>query len=577
MKKIFSMVLVALMLITSAVNVATASENSDITASVSFSAEDNSITVKGDIKSNRDRIPMTMVISQNGNVVAMAEMLATGKSDIGVSYLFESVKLNNLLPNGNLEISVSADMVNLGCQITYPYIGIVSRYNALKEFNDSVLSGDASSVLEVIKTNHDLLGIDISALNDFDERTSILVAGTMNESYALPETCVTEEDIKKTRDSLGKLKASFSEGIIVGEFFDCNSSSDMSIWYDEYKDTYSINGDISETAENEKDMLVYVTAAFKDETFIQRKFDMTDITNITELFVSLCHQSMLHLAEKGNSYVIRNIIDDFPTLVTINSSGWNSLSETNKGQVIANVSGKSYKNFIELSGAVNSAITQLSTSGNFAGGISGGSSGGSSGGGMGKNWNVESTLVPNTQSKTMRFADIAHVGWAEPSIRYLYSKGIVNGRSEDIFAPDDVVTRAELVKMLAVALNLKNTETPTESFADVADNAWYADYVYAAVEHGLIEGDGNGLFNPEAPVTRQDAATIIYRAAKDKLAVDKAYFEDYESIAPYARDAVDYLCAKGIVNGIGDGIFAPNAKLSRAQAAKVLHLFLTIL
>ena len=129
--------------------------------------------------------------------------------------------------------------------------------------------------------------------------------------------------------------------------------------------------------------------------------------------------------------------------------------------------------------------------------------------------------------------------------------------------------------MLAVALGLKNTGAVTESFADVADDTWYAPYVYAAAEHGFVQGDGSGLFNPGAPVTRQDAVAMIYRAVKEKAQVDKAYFEDYESISPYAREAVDYLCAKGIVNGIGDGMFAPEAKLSRAQAAKILHLFLT--
>lgn len=568
MKKIFSMVLVALMLITTSINVIADDVSKNITASVSFSAENNSLTVSGDIKSVRDRIPMTLVVKQNGNIVALAEILAVGRNEGIVSYSFDFVKLNTMLPDGELVIDISADMVNLSCQKTYPYVSVASQYNALLELNEAVASGDSAIVLDAISTNWQALGIDIEKLNGFSGDVPLQVAGTMMQSYDLPDACKSDEDIQQVKDALGEFNKVYIKGVTVGEFFAKTSTSGMSEWYDTYKDTYSLDSDIPDTSEDEQDMLIYVMAALKDDSFALRRDHMKDIANIGELSLSIYHQALLHNVEKGNSYIVRNIIDDFPTLLTINKSNWNALSEVKKGTVVTNVSGHAYKNFSELSAAIDSAVASMSSESKDDR-YSGGSGGG-------KSWSVDSQMMTQPQNKVMGFTDIAHVGWAEPSIRYLYSKGIVNGKSEGVFAPDDVVTRAELVKMLAVALELKNTGAVTESFADVADDAWYADYVYAAVDHGLVQGNGNGLFNPEAPVSRQDAATVIYRAVKNKDMVQKAYFEDYESISPYARDAVDYLCTKGIVNGIGDGMFAPNAELSRAQAAKILHLFLMV-
>lgn len=567
MKKLFSMVLVALMLVTTAVNATAEDVSSDITASVSFSAENNSLTVKGNIRSSRDRIPMTLVVKQNGSIVAMAEILAAGINEGMVSYSFDSVKLNRMLPDGELVIAVSADMVRLSCNTTYEYVGIASQYKALLNLNEAAATGKPAEVLGAVITDWQALGIDIAGLNGFSEEVRLIAAGTMMKTYDLPDECKSEEDIQKIKEALGEFDKVYAKGIAVGEFFAKSSTEGMSKWYDTYKDTYGLAVDIAGTAENEQEMLVYVTAALKDESFALRRNNMKDVGSIEELALSIYHQAILHNAEKGNSYVVRNVIDDFPTLLTINTSKWNALNEEQKGTVVTDVSGHAYKDFSELSSAIDTAVVSASSE-SKKDRYSGGSGGG-------KSWSVDSQIVTQVQNKVMSFTDIAHVGWAEPSIRYLYSKGIVNGKSEGVFAPDDVVTRAELVKMLSVALGLRSTGSIDGSFADVPADAWYAPYVYALAEHGFVQGDGSGLFNPGAPVTRQDAATMIYRAVKNKDVVQKAYFEDYESISPYAREAVDYLCAKGIVNGIGDGMFAPEAKLSRAQAAKILHLFLT--
>ena len=112
------------------------------------------------------------------------------------------------------------------------------------------------------------------------------------------------------------------------------------------------------------------------------------------------------------------------------------------------------------------------------------------------------------------FTDIASVqSWAGRQIQVVAAKGAIEGRSNGIFAPQDSVTRAEFSKMLIRALNLENSMA-TESFADVNTSDWFAPYVAAAAEKGIIQGRSSTSFAPHAKITRAEMATMISRALK---------------------------------------------------------------
>ena len=127
--------------------------------------------------------------------------------------------------------------------------------------------------------------------------------------------------------------------------------------------------------------------------------------------------------------------------------------------------------------------------------------------------------------------------------------------------------------MLVLGLKLE-AKGASKDFKDVESNAWYADYVAVAASNGLITGDENGNFNPNKPITRQDAAVMMYRAVAPSEKAEKAFFEDYDKISDYSKEAVNYMYEKGIINGIGDGMFAPENNVTRAQIAKMLYLML---
>ena len=208
---------------------------------------------------------------------------------------------------------------------------------------------------------------------------------------------------------------------------------------------------------------------------------------------------------------------------------------------------------------------------------SGGSGGG--GGGIshtgGGSTNINTVLpgrdtVEEPIEEDKIFEDLGQVAWAEEAIEALYEKGVVNGRADKQFAPQEQITRAEFVKMISLVLELPQAQG---SFNDVAENSWYADCVYAAANAGIVMGD-NGSFYPDNNISREDMAAIICRALvyaeKTLAAAGELAFDDAEAIAPYAKEAVQTLVEMKIMQGTGAS-FEPKRGATRAEAAKVIY------
>ena len=128
--------------------------------------------------------------------------------------------------------------------------------------------------------------------------------------------------------------------------------------------------------------------------------------------------------------------------------------------------------------------------------------------------------------------------------------------------------------MITVAMSLKSSGSETP-FSDVSADDWYAPYAAMAYKEGIVLGDSEGKFNPGDNITREDMVTILYRAMKVTEANMTPNFNDADEISSYAKSAVAYFGSKGIVNGMGDGSFAPKAGATRAQAARILYNIIT--
>ena len=214
------------------------------------------------------------------------------------------------------------------------------------------------------------------------------------------------------------------------------------------------------------------------------------------------------------------------------------------------------------------------------GGSSGNSGGGSSSGRGNSNRNdvsgvVTNDLLPSENTNeviTETFCDLNTVSWAKEAICYLADKNVLNGRENGLFYPDDLVTREEFVKMITLALHILDDSAET-GFTDVECGRWSYPYIASGVAAAIINGVSEQKFAPEAFITRQDMAVIVFRAAQCmKLELSgTAAFSDENEISDYAKNAVSHLAGTGIVNGVGNGLFAPKDAVTRAQAAKIIY------
>ncbi|MBQ8942687.1 MAG: S-layer homology domain-containing protein [Firmicutes bacterium] len=163
--------------------------------------------------------------------------------------------------------------------------------------------------------------------------------------------------------------------------------------------------------------------------------------------------------------------------------------------------------------------------------------------------------------------------WCENIVNTLHDQGLVNGRTEELFAPDDNLTRAELVQLLAnlSGADLSAYANADGKFTDVDKNAWYYAAVMWAADNNIVYGIGNDMFAPDTSITREDTAAIIFRYMGIDAAEENNGFSDTDEISGYAKDAVNTLSAQGIINGYPDNTFRPKNTITRAEAAAVLY------
>ena len=172
-----------------------------------------------------------------------------------------------------------------------------------------------------------------------------------------------------------------------------------------------------------------------------------------------------------------------------------------------------------------------------------------------------------------KFNDIAEIAWAKDAIETLAEMGAINGKGEGKFDPYAPVTRAEFVKILVSAMSLANPGAVC-TFDDVTEE-WSKPYIASAAALGIVTGTGENQFSPNAPITREQGAAMLYRAAgKCGIILDKSEgepFADDGEISGYAKEGVYALLASNIISGKGSGIFAPKDYLQRAEAAKIIY------
>lgn len=156
---------------------------------------------------------------------------------------------------------------------------------------------------------------------------------------------------------------------------------------------------------------------------------------------------------------------------------------------------------------------------------------------------------------------------------------MIKGRNANEFAPNEKLTRAELVKIALLALEeideSELSSSKAQIFADVDPEAWYADYVAKAKELNIVDGYSDGTFRPNQTVNRAEAIKILLGAKKiAETTLEETAQESENSFKDVPKNAwfskyVLYAKKQGIVSGYANDVFKPENKITRAEIAKI--------
>ena len=187
---------------------------------------------------------------------------------------------------------------------------------------------------------------------------------------------------------------------------------------------------------------------------------------------------------------------------------------------------------------------------------------------------------PTAVWKPSGYFDVKPGSWYEQSVQYATEHGLMNGTGSNTFEPESTMTRAMLVTVL---WRYANAPKPgANPFTDVPNGKWYTDAVAWAAENGVVNGVGDGKFEPDGSVTREQMATILYRYAQ-KLGIDTSKhaelsaFPDASRVSAYARAPMQWIVAEGVIGGSrenGQDWLNPQGNATRAEVATILMRFI---
>lgn len=186
---------------------------------------------------------------------------------------------------------------------------------------------------------------------------------------------------------------------------------------------------------------------------------------------------------------------------------------------------------------------------------------------------VEELQIEQEGRISVSFEDVneKNYPWAVKEISYLASKGIITGVGGNRFEPAREITRAEFTALLVKMMGLDPASEYQGQFKDVGKEDWYAGYIQAAVEAGIITGLSENRFGPSDKLTREQAAVMTAKLSGEKKPVRTMTFKDEDQISPWAINPVLQTANSGIFNGFPDGTFRPKGYVTRAQSGVIIY------
>lgn len=426
-----------------------------------------------------------------------------------------------------------------------------SEFETAMEMMNSAGSNDISDVL---KQCAGILGLDCDTLETLpDKNCDAMALRILNER---------DKQQNKVFAGYEQLEAVFNENLAV-ECVNVADGSNIAAVLEKYKEYFAYK--------NGKSYQIFEGLSADGQKNVYTNLAKADYGTPAAVDAAFSLETVrVRLAALRGYDELYDVLPQCADALEANISKYTVLSKENQlkvcSEIITSLSGKDVtKESLET--IVSSAAEKYGSNGTTGSGSGGG--GGNGGGVKTPNIAVAAPNKPNESSFV--FNDIESVSWARDSIEALARRGVINGKADKIFAPNDTVTREEFVKMVVLALNITAEDTSCD-FTDVRDDAWYKEYVGKAVRSGLVNGRGDGTFGVGESITRQDIAVILWNGIKSKAeSKSAAEFIDNDDVSDYAKEAVNAMRYLNIIDGYDDNTFRPNNAATRAEAAKLLY------
>lgn len=430
--------------------------------------------------------------------------------------------------------------------------------DALKEINIA----DSVNISGILKKHAELLGLDNEALMRLPENNCDAMAlRILNERNKQPNQVFAEYEL---------FEAVFNGNLAV-ECVNAADGSNIAEVLEKYEAYFNYK--------NEEAYKIFTDLSLEHQKSVYTNLLKVDYSSSAEVDKAFGLETVrVKLAALRGYDELYDVLPQCADALDANISKYTALSKENQlkvcSEIITSLLGKDVTKE-SLGQIVNSAAEKYSSNGTTDGNRPGTNGGGNGGGRMPSSGTSQTPNIgfaaSNEPYETSIFNDLGSVLWARESIEALAKRGVINGKADKIFAPNDTVTREEFVKMVVLALNIVAEDTSCD-FTDVRDDAWYREYIGRAVGSGLVNGLGNGTFGVGENISRQDIAVILWNGIKSKTGNGSAVaFIDNNDISDYAKEAVNAMRYLKIIDGYEDNTFRPNSAATRAEAAKLLY------
>ncbi len=523
-KRIIALLLVLLSLLNMAVYAESTGE-----LTVKYIPLTNSVKVYGK-SGNTSASSVNLVVMQKGKLPGsvMPASIVIAKTFRGGEYSTE-IKLAETIAAGEYEVFATSKYIDTTATFIVPdsdMAGVI-----LQEVNQASTAGAVSSALA---TDPTALGLSDEEFSGPGDIGALVYAQRPEAGYASSDDLIAA--CRRAYVCM-KLKASDDAENVLKKY-----SDELGIEFADYKNL----------SDGEKAELLSILSKLE--------YGEEEFSDIFEKSILLAR-----LKVSASWVEFGNILVENPALSGVDvseGSEYSKLGNTDEVYRIIYEKRAGFNSLTDVKTAFDEAVKQLKETQSSGGGSS------SSGGGGSSSSKVVVTAGVTSSGKFPTEAKSDVEGhWAEEYILSLSQKGYMKGYGDGTYKPDKAVTRAEFLKLAECIVSLPAADT-TE-FSDVAEGSWYYLCVAKFEKAGIAKGE-NGKFNPDALITRQDAAAIIYRVMEYAGKAPEAGSDVFtDEIAEYAIEAVNALAGASILSG-KDGIFAPYDNTTRAEAAVII-------